>query len=408
MSVVTHDDPPEPEVIDFTDVVVAPYTSLLGRPPGGHPFQGGPRWPHWESQILARHRQRGRPLDLEPPEVDPELVVDEPAMWGGAIVNHFGHLVSEFSMRLLPSLVERPGHPIAFATHPSYPYRTVDDLPAYVRGIHAWVGIEPGGALLVTRPTLFRRLSVCPQPEMLHGAPPTARHLDRMDALTARRLGARPPVRPGVTYVSRAGARHGVAGEAFIEQVVREAGAHVVRPEGLPVADQLRAYATAETLLYAEGSTAHASRLLGRSLGDVVVIRRQDGPVVGEDALLPRVRSLATIDAVVGVMRERLATGAPSPAVPIGILDGPRLRAGLATVLPAVERTWDPRGYDASVDEDVLAYADGWADVSRDRSGVDRPGTWAAMRRVVEEAGLGRLVARLDDIGRAYHVERQA
>ena len=68
-------------------------------------------------------------------------------------------------------------------------------------------------------------------------------HPEEVPQLVARRL-PDATARSGAVYVSRAGMHARLAGEAYLEQVMRDAGVHVIRPETLPLPLQLEAYAT--------------------------------------------------------------------------------------------------------------------------------------------------------------------
>jgi hypothetical protein len=43
----------------FRDVVVSPFDELLEASSGRSDHRGGPDWPDWDRQTVARHRRRG-------------------------------------------------------------------------------------------------------------------------------------------------------------------------------------------------------------------------------------------------------------------------------------------------------------------------------------------------------------
>lgn len=163
--------------------------------------------------------------------------------------------------------------------------------------------MPPERVVIVEHPTLFRRLRVVAQPELgaldARGAP----HPGHVAALTRHarmQLGDLP--RHGVTFVSRSGHRTTIAGEADLDELFERAGARVVHPERLPLREQLAAYASAETLVFAEGSAVHGTQLLGRNLGHVVVIARRKNFPFGEVLLSPRSERFSSIDVVQGMI----------------------------------------------------------------------------------------------------------
>jgi hypothetical protein len=340
-------------MLSFRDVVVTPYTDLLSSPFGGHEHRGGPAWPDWPSQTTARHCRRGRPVDVPPEPATPVATIDDPIAWGGPIVRHFGHQIGDFSMRILPTLRAAPGMPMAFASHPIYSI-TSDTAPSYFWAILEWFGLPRGDALFVSEPTLVPRLVVLPQAEQLAGPGPDAGTLDMLDELVERRLDT--VARTGAVYVSRASQVARFAAEEHLERVLTAAGVAVIRPEAIPLVDQLRIYASADMVIFAEGSALHATQLLGRSLGDVVVINRRPMISVLRPSLEPRARSLTYVDAVQGLIHPLRPSGDPAKEHGVTLLDPERLLDALADIVPSLRLHLDPDAYQRAQGEDVLRW----------------------------------------------------
>src|SRR5688572_16074608 len=182
----------------FEGVVVAPFTELLERPAGRSEHRGGPAWPDFAHQVAARHWRGSRRFDVEPEVAVPTDRLAGRHAWAGPIVNHFGHQVAEFSMRIVPTLARWPEASFLFAAHPRAGLRRMEDVPAFVRGILEWFGVPLSATRLITTPTMIDELVVCRQAEVMDGSLPDASHLDRMDELALRRLGR--PRRHGVVY----------------------------------------------------------------------------------------------------------------------------------------------------------------------------------------------------------------
>jgi hypothetical protein len=381
----------------FRDVVVSPYTDL-GDYPREYFHRGGPDWPEWDRQMAARHCIAGEPFDVRPLPCEPEASIAEPLTWAGPIVPHFGHQVADYSMRLVPSLAEEPDRTLLFATHPRHGWHALADTPGWFREILDWVGIAPGRVRLVDLPMLVEDLAVVAQSEQVEGPGPSARHLDRMDELVDRRLGT--AARTGAVYVSRAAQAARFAGERAIEVAMAAAGIQVVRPETLPLADQLAAYRSAELLMFAEGSAIHGTQLLGRSLGHVLVMVRtpEDGSGhatrVGEASLGPRARSLAYRSSLKGVVRGLMPDGRPHQSIGMPVLDPPTLIEQLRDVVPSLGDHWDRAAYESARDADVLEWLHHNASHPLLRSAASR----AYIIESLEASGVGHLAAEAREL----------
>jgi hypothetical protein len=340
----------------FRDVVVQPFTELIRALAGGEIHQGGPSWPDWQQQTVARHCRRGSPVDAEPPIAEPTRKVAGPLVWGGPIVGHFGHQVADFSMRLMPSLRAEPGAHVLFSSHQERLYRSLDETPPFFPQILEWIGLGPDHVHFVTEPTLVSELQVWPQAEQLAGPGPSEAHLDYLSAWCDRRLGVAPAARARFLYVSRAGMPNRIAGESYIEEVLRAHGAHVLRPETVPLVEQLRSYASSERIVFSEGSALHALQFLGRGLGDVTVLKRRRGVKLAHPSIAPRTRTLEYVNTVVEVLHGVSGTGSPLVAKGCSILDGALLRQRLDDLLPGVGPAWRDDAFAGARDRDVIAW----------------------------------------------------
>ncbi len=350
----------------FDGVLISPFSELLASPRGLSDHRGGPHWPDFEQQTTARHCRGGTPVDAEPHEPLPQPgTVDERVAWGGPIVHHFGHQIADFSMRLLPTVTRHPPMPIAFSSDPRMQITSVDEVPVFVKSVWKWFGIPLERVRLITEPTVVRELLVEPQAEQLDGPGPSAEHLALLDELMKQRMGAVEPVE--AVYVSRAGQRARFAGEAYLEQALTAAGVTVVRPETLPLDQQLRMYASAKRLIFAEGSALHATQLLGRRLGEVSVLVRRKGRIIAQASIQPRARSLAYLEVSAGVVNGFPPLGpppTPSPAIMqrkalvsgISVLDPERLVEGLASVVPDFRSRFSTAAFQRARDNDIMGW----------------------------------------------------
>lgn len=333
-------------LLAFRDVLVTPYTDLMDIPTGGTYHRGGPRWPEWSTQTAARYCVAGKPLDEEPPEAEPTSTLTGSVAWGSGIIWHFGHQIADFTTRLLPTLEEMPDVRFAFSSRAREPYRSMDEAPPFFRAVLDWYGIDGDRVDLIAEPTQVERLIVAPQAEQRPGPGPEPWYLDMLDRNMVLRLGE--IERSGSLYVSRAGRPAHFAGEAYLESVLEGAGYRVLRPETASLEEQLRAYASAESLVFAEGSAVHGTQLLGRALGDVTVLTRRPGMKLAQAAMSPRARSVRYVDAVRGLVHGRDINGHPARYFGLSILD-PEL---LMEALP-IGNGWDRTAFDAARDADV-------------------------------------------------------
>jgi hypothetical protein len=289
-------------VLEFRNVPIVPFTELVAVHQSGSIFhRGGPIWPDFGSQVHARHCRQGIPVDTEPvPKLDGASSERRPLAWAGPIVPHFGHQLAEFSMRLWPTLRVWPDALMAFGVHTKSAYRSVQHTPRFFREVLSWFGVPDDRVSIVADPRIASHVFVAPQAEQIGGPAPQVDYLDSLEELATRRLGK--CQRSGFAYVSRAGMGVRFAGEEYLERALASAGARIIRPELLSLKIQLRAYLSAEHLIFAEGSALHGAQLLGRSLEDVTVLVRMRGVRVAEASLAPRARSLRYIDATSGVL----------------------------------------------------------------------------------------------------------
>ncbi len=365
---------------------MVPYSDLLDRWRDGEIHRGGPIWPEWEVQAEARHRRAGRPVDVRP--ADPQGPLEEagPMAWGGAIVDAFGHQLADFSTRLLASLRARPDLPIAFASRPDLGYADLASAPAHFRAILEWLGVPLAQVRLITAPTRATELFVAPQAEQLGGPGPAAGYLDALDQLASARLGPRTP-EAGLVYVSRAGMEARFAGEPYLEQVLRAAGVRVLRPERLPLHEQLRTYRNATHVMYAEGSALHALQLLGHVDADVGVLERRPGTRLAEDNLRARVRTLGYEEVAGGLVHGILPTGRPALPKGLSIADPERLQEAFARGGVDVRSAWDADAWAEARDADLLR----WTETQAAEPGHLGAGSVEHILDGLERAGLGHL-----------------
>jgi hypothetical protein len=258
--------------------------------------------------------------------------------------------------------------------------RTIGDTPPFFAEVLGWFGIPPARVDVIAQATLVRHIVVAPQAEQVPRPGPEPWYLDLLDANTRSRLGDVEP--SGALYVSRAGQWGRFAGEAVLEQIMQEAGYRVLRPETLPLAEQLRAYAGAESIVFAEGSAMHGAQLLGRALGDVTILTRRSGVKLAQAALKPRSRSLRYVNAVRSLVQGRDLDGHLLSARGLSVLDPERVLAALP-----LGDAWDQEAFDAAVEADVR----GWLEIEQALPRWNAAGNEELITAALRAGGLAHL-----------------
>jgi hypothetical protein len=193
-----------------------------------------------------------------------------------------------------------------------------------------------------------------------------------LDSHTKVRLGD--VQKKGSLYVSRAAQRSRFAGEGYLEDLFRRLGFRILRPEDVPLEEQLRAYAGAEAVVFAEGSALHGPQLMGRVLGDVKVLSRRPGSGLARWSLEPRSRSLSYVDAVRGQLQCLLIGERTWPFAGLTLLDPEKL----AVELP-IGDAWDAATFDEAVEADIEKWL---------KEQQERPPEWAVFSREVAAESL--------------------
>ena len=336
-----------PHMMRFRDVVVQMHNGRTNP---------GAAWPDFETQYHARHLQGGRPVCAPPPEVSGTIEpVSKPCAFLGAHDGHFGHFVAETAPRLPQTLAELPEDtPLVFSARMDLSPDTAH--PAFLEVLR-WLGAAPERLRFVNRPTRFRDLSIAAQGEHLGSAAPPLEYLRHLEDI-ARRNGLHPAPET-VLYVSRARLSPelaGHAGEAYLDACLEALGVAVLHPETTPLPEQLRAYAKARTLIFAEGSAAHGRQLLGRIDQHIAILVRRPGQLMAMDALTARSSRLDHVAATRAELRFKNQSGRRWPHSTMSLYDVPRLLNWFDSIGVPLRRVWDPDHYAEARDARILAW----------------------------------------------------
>jgi len=274
---------------------------------GGGPVHASSDIPDWvyqvrDGQVVGRPPATTRAADLLPGSF----------VWGGWAGDHPGHFMAEHVPRLLFASQEHPGSKWIFIRRSNPSHAAV---PGWFWDILGWFDIEPDQVTFVhDAPVTVEELLVYPQAEhvrfaldetregleSLAGVPNTAYLTALNDLFASKGL---EPWTNDVVYLSRAGLPGHFGGELYLEQELTQQGVLVIRPEQLSISDQLRLYAGAKKLIFAEGSALHFRQLLGYVDQDVLVLQRRPFRPTAIKQLQPRVNALVYKPVVYGVVQ---------------------------------------------------------------------------------------------------------
>ncbi|MFN6924650.1 MAG: glycosyltransferase 61 family protein [Tabrizicola sp.] len=334
----------------FRDVAVVPVSKVQRSVP-----IGGPIWHYFDAQVRARHCRYGRPADQNPQVPVQTIPVDQPAIWGGHLAHHFGHLVAEHLTRLPQSLRDRPGDLLLFTIEPG---ADASNLPGHVWDVLDWHGVPRDRVHLVTVPVLARELRVAAQGETLGQRPTSPQYLDMLEE-RARQNGLRPePNR--LVFVTRAGlvnaGRGGHAGETYLVELLPQLGVQVMDPARMPVRAQMSLYAGAEVLVFSEGSALHGRTLLGRVQQEIHVLRRRSMRNIAHSQLAPRCSRLVYHQVLAGRLGCATETRGSRPDLEVALYDVEILFHVFAGLGIDLRPHWDDAAYRQAVSNDLAGW----------------------------------------------------
>lgn len=256
-AVVSSADPAAPAVHRLHDAIALPGIGGLHDGEGRLIDKAGVRTlsadaPPSRRQSLLRHEHG-------PVSVPDQLeVVEEPVLFGGHLMKHYGHFLIE-SMSRLWARDLFPSLPILFTNHPKW------HDPSFGMEVIDALGLRER-ILLVDKPTIFREV-VCPGTAFEYrwkafsiAAEPHTAVTEALD--TAGRRTWRQPV-----YLTRSGLSDDLRkseAEPELERELSRRGFEVVRAETLPLADQIGLFDQSPLIIGTIGSALHTA-LFSRS-----------------------------------------------------------------------------------------------------------------------------------------------
>lgn len=245
---------------------------------------------------------RGRALMVEPPRPRADSHLPGHWIWGGILLNHFGHFLTESTGRLWGCRDKADG--ILFISKRGEADDTGEiALQSFHRLFFDLLGIDMPIQVL-TRPTTVERLDV---PGQGFGIGPISTGTDAFRAFVRDRFGRDVPAAGSdLLYVSRSelgATRGGVLEETRIESFLSAYGYDIFHPQKHSMSDQIARYKAAKKIVALDGSALHLVAMLCKPDQEVAVIRRRNS-----DASDTIVRHLASFmgrpPAVIDVIRQ--------------------------------------------------------------------------------------------------------
>ncbi|MDB5663931.1 glycosyltransferase family 61 protein [Cypionkella sp.] len=223
---------------------------------------------------------RGRPLMVAPPVVEDPDYQPGRWVWGGKLLDHFGHFLIESTGRLW-ALDHLKGQidGIVFIPEGNMTGETVAPaLKGFQRLFFDLLGITLPIKVL-TRPTRFETLEV---PGQGFGIGPMAGGTALFRDFMQNRFGASVAADgPERLYISRSQLPldlGGILGEARLERYLTDCGYETYHPQNHSLTEQIARYKAAKQVVGLDGSALHLFAMVGTPQQRVALIKRRSGP----------------------------------------------------------------------------------------------------------------------------------
>ena len=335
----------------FQDITVVPTQHFNQRI-----SRGGPIWPNFDHQIIARHCRKGQPVDVRPETPESPLAkLTRPCVWGGLLDRNFGHLIAEHLPRIPLALQERPNDTYVFTVEPDV---TKDALPNYIWDVLEWYGLRSTQVHIVTEPVHINELRVNPQEEMLPNIGPSQTYLNALSKIAERR--ALVPIKSNLLYVTRAGmpskGAGGHIGEKHLVSVLQKLGVDILDPATASIHEKLALYAGAKHIVFAEGSALHGRQMLGWHDQYIHVLRRRPKRWLAKKFLAPRCQSIQYYPTNGEMLMGYFKSGNPNPNPSLTLYDLTVLFRVFNHFGLDIRAHWDHQAYVLAAVADVFAW----------------------------------------------------
>jgi len=223
----------------------------------------------WKNELSINHELRHQYLESHNANK-----LNGDWLYLGVQVPHFGHLLAESMHRTwawgnLKSKVQG----VIVLTHPNAPI--IDEWPPHTIALFDFLNIPLKHVVCINHLTEVEGLYVPEQGACLSGNVQRWYNDKILDFPFLQEINKSTPIKK--LYVSRSNYRHKgrVAGLAALEELLIEDGYTIIKPETLPILEQLTMVHNAEKIIFEEGSAIHLLEMLPRQTGQVFYITRR-------------------------------------------------------------------------------------------------------------------------------------
>lgn len=221
---------------------------------------------------------RGRPLMTEPPRPDGTDHLPGRWLWGGVLMEHFGHFLTESTGRLWAlDHLEGPVDGIVFLPEKGFGKSPAPQIKAYQTLFLHLLGIDLPVRVL-SAATRIDRLEV-PGPGF--GIGPLMTGTDRFRQFIHTRLARDIAPSGGENlYISRSAldlSLGGILGERVLERHLTAAGYEIYHPQDHSLPDQIARYRAARRVISLDGSALHLLAMVAPPDQSVALIKRRKG-----------------------------------------------------------------------------------------------------------------------------------
>jgi hypothetical protein len=321
-------------------VLIVPYV---------RPFVGGP-----DLEVIPDHarRRHGENFEDEFPDqmrdVEAEFLAGR-YLYGGPMYFHFGHVMVDSTTRLWAFDRKRHAGIVFAGLERSGP------TPNWLFEVMTLFGVSESNLQIIGRPTVVESLDF-PTPGSMVGFDVEPWYLDYLDDLSGKLNSSVPRlVYLGRTHIRSKG---GLMGESYFADHLVRRGFIYIRPEELPILEQMAIMKNAETVVFAEGSAVNSITLVGRSNASFFMIpRRRKGEELFVHHIRPRAPFCQLGDDN-AIMRLPNTLGRIGPRSPSYTLDPRSIHNDMVQYGFPVE-PFDLEAFQQSEQADTLAYWDG-------------------------------------------------
>lgn len=327
-------------------------------------FVGGVVFEDADSPDVAplRHSRYWRPFDSSAKDANYDAYLPGQYIYGGPLYHHFGHFVAEMIHRIMPGRQIRPDWRLLFMAPLSQPGAPVE-VPPYIAAVLDFFGLSLANIEIANRDTIVEDLLVVESGSDFGGGPKPG-YTDLLETYTPGRIAQAVPedFGSGNLYVSRSKIMHGGSylGEKYLERWLATAGFKTIFPEDLPYLHQIKYYASADTVVFCEGSACHGAEVLGtRGLNNCVLLgRRQNHLDIFSRILRSRSRTFngSVCGPDLGPVVGRTVTGEPLPNFSVSLLDPALITHLLRSANVAPAAPFNVPAYIEEAERDLLAH----------------------------------------------------